>query len=220
MCGGLREQSTTRGSSLHGALKVRDHRGMDHHDRQRRRFAEIVQGDPDLVSLLTAARKLGLPQWRVVAGCLYQTVWNVLTNKPARTGIKDYDLIYFDDRDLSWEAEDQVVQRAALHMRYLPAPVEVRNQARVHLWFKQRFGADYTPLRCADEALTRYASVVHALGVRLECDGRLDIVAPFGFDDLFNMVIRPNRAIANEGPYAAKAARAKAIWQEVVVEPW
>jgi hypothetical protein len=48
----------------------------------------------------------------------------------------------------------------------------------------------------------------------------LDIVAPFGFDDLFNMVIRPNRAIANERTYTAKAARAKAIWQEVIVEPW
>jgi hypothetical protein len=112
---------------------------MDHDDEQRRRFADIVRGDPDLVSLLTAAQELGLPQWRVVAGCLYQTVWNVLTNKPARTGIRDYDLIYFDDRDLSWEAEDQVVQRVAQHMRNLPAPVEVRNQARVHLWFKQRF---------------------------------------------------------------------------------
>jgi uncharacterized protein len=73
--------------------------------------------------------------------------------------------------------------------------VEVRNQARVHLWFKQRFGADYTPLGCADEALTRYASVVHALGVRLERDDSLDIVASFGLDDLFNMVIRPNRVL-------------------------
>ena len=151
---------------------------------------------------------------------MYQTVWNVLTNKPVRTGIKDYDLIYFDDTDLSWEAEDQVVRLVNARMSDLPAPVQVRNQARVHLWFKQRFGADYAPLRCADESLARYASVVHALGVRLEYDGRLDIVAPFGFDDLFNMVIRPNRAIANEGTYTAKAAGAKAIWPEVVVEPW
>ena len=135
-------------------------------------------------------------------------------------GIRDYDLVYFDDRDLSWEAEDRVVQRVALHTRHLPAPVEVRNQARVHLWFKQRFGADYTPLRCADEALTRYASVVHALGVRLERDGSLDIVAPFGLDDLFNMVIRPNRAVDNAASHDAKAARAKAIWPEVIVIPW
>jgi hypothetical protein len=193
---------------------------MGHQDIQRRRFEEIVRGDRDLVGLLTAAREVGLAQWRLVAGCLYQTVWNVLTNKPARTGIKDYDLIYFDDSDLSWEAEDQAVQRVGMHIRNLSAPVEVRNQARVHIWFKNRFGADYSPLRCADEALTRYAAVVHALGVRLERDDRLDILAPFGLDDLFKMVIRPNKVIDNAASYAAKAARAKVIWPEVVVIPW
>jgi hypothetical protein len=193
---------------------------MGHHDDQRRRLEKIVRGDPDVMGLLTAARELGLPQWRAVAGCIYQTAWNVLTNKPARTGIKDYDLIYFDAGDLSREAEDQVVQRVTRHMRNLPAPVDVRNQARVHLWFKQRFDADYAPLRCADEALTRYASIVHAVGVRLEPDGSLDIVAPFGLDDVFNMVIRPNRVIDNAASHETKAARAKVIWPELTVTPW
>ena len=189
-------------------------------EEHRRRFEDIVRSDPDLVRLLTAARDLNLPQWRVVAGCLYQTVWNVLTNKPQGTGINDYDLIYFHDTDLSWEAEDQIVKLVSTRMSDFAAPVEVRNQARVHLWFKQRFGADYAPLGSADEALTRYSAVVHALGVRLEVDGRFDVVAPFGFDDLFAMVIRPNKALQNRGSYAAKAARAKAIWTEVVVIPW
>jgi uncharacterized protein len=209
-----------QGSRLYEAQKSRDHHGMGHHDDQRRRLEEIVRGDPDVMGLLTAAREVGLPQWRVVAGCIYQTAWNILTKKPPRTGIRDYDLIYFDARNLSWEAEDQVVQRVAQHIRNLPAPVDVRNQARVHLWFKQRFGADYTPLRCADEALARYASIVHAVGVRLERDGSLDIAAPFGLDDVFNMVIRPNRVLDNAASYAAKAARAKAIWPELTVIPW
>jgi uncharacterized protein len=184
------------------------------------RFAKIVRGDRDLAHLLAAARELALPQWRIVAGCLYQTVWNALTNKSARTGIKDYDLIYFDDSDLSWEAEDQVVRRVGARITDLPAPVEVRNQARVHLWFKQRFGADYPALRSADESLTRYSSVVHAVGVRLEADGRLDFIAPFGFDDLFGMVMRPNKVMDNQVSYEAKATRAKAIWSEVIVIPW
>jgi hypothetical protein len=195
---------------------------MGYHQQEElcRRFEEIVRADRDLAHLLAAAREMALPQWRIVAGCLYQTVWNVLTNKSARTGIKDYDLIYFDDSDLSWEAEDQVVRRVGARINDLPAPVEVRNQARVHLWFKQRFGADYPALRSADESLTRYSSIVHAVGVRLEADGRLDIIAPFGFDDLFGMVMRPNRVTDNQVSFDAKAARAKAIWSEVVVVPW
>jgi hypothetical protein len=184
------------------------------------RFERIVRADPDLMHLLAVMRGLELPQWRLVAGCLYETVWNVLTGRPRRTGIKDYDLIYFDAADLSWPAEDRVINQVAAAISSFVGPVEVRNQARVHLWFEQRFGTPYPPLRRADEALERYASVVHAVGVRLEPDGRLDVAAPFGLGDLFAMVIRPNRALDNRTSHHAKAARARAIWPEVTVIPW
>ena len=61
---------------------------------QRRRFEDIVRADPALMQLMARVRAVRLPQWRLVAGCLYQTVWNVLTGRPRGTGIKDYDLIY------------------------------------------------------------------------------------------------------------------------------
>ncbi|MGH7062912.1 MAG: nucleotidyltransferase family protein, partial [Stellaceae bacterium] len=59
-----------------------------------RRFETITRADPDLMRLLGVLRGLRLPQWRLVAGCLYQTVWNALTGRARGTGIKDYDLIY------------------------------------------------------------------------------------------------------------------------------
>jgi hypothetical protein len=191
-----------------------------HAEQQSRDFDAIIRSDPGLMDLLHRLRPIRLPQWRLVAGCLYQTVWNVLTNRPRRNGIKDYDLIYFDPADLSWEAEDAVIRLVATATQDCLGPVEVRNQARVHLWFETRFGCAYPQLVCADEALLYYASVVHAVGVRLEDDGRLDIAAPFGLDDLFTMVIRPNRRLDNAASHASKAQRAKAFWPEVVVLPW
>lgn len=188
--------------------------------RQQRDFEAIIRADPDLMHLLHRLRSIRLPQWRLVAGCLYQTVWNVLTGRPRRTGIKDYDLIYFDNNDLSWEAEDAVIRRVAAATRDCLGPLEVRNQARVHLWFKARFGCAYPQLSCADESLHYYASIVQAVCVRLEDDGLLDIAAPFGLDDLFAMVIRPNRTLDNAASHAAKAQRARSIWPEVVVLPW
>jgi hypothetical protein len=183
-------------------------------------FEKIIRSDPDLMPLLARIRDVGLPQWRLVAGCLYQTVWNVLTDRDRRTGIKDYDLIYFDDSDLSWAAEDRVIRRITAATRGCVGPVETRNQARVHLWFEARFGTAYARLYSADEALRRYASVVHAVGVRLDDDDRLDVAAPFGLDDLFSMVIRPNYALKNAVSHASKARRAQAIWPELVVVPW
>lgn len=184
------------------------------------RFEAIVRADTDLMRLLERLRRLALPQWRLVAGCLYQTVWNVLTGRPRGTGIKDYDLIYFDASDLSWEAEDAVIRRVAAATNDCVGPVEVRNQARVHLWFADRFGSPYPRLGSADESLGYYAAIVHAVGVRLEDDGRFDVVAPFGLEDMFAMAIRPNRRLANAESYARKAASAKAIWPEVCTEPW
>jgi uncharacterized protein len=184
------------------------------------RFEAIIRADPAIMQLLDRLRSLGLPQWRLVAGCLYQTVWNALTGRPRGTAIRDYDIIYYNDEDLSWEAEDAVIREVTATTSDCVGPVEVRNQARVHVWFPQRFGCAYPRLAAADDALRYYASMVHAVGVRLEHDDRLDIVAPFGLADMFAMVIRPNRALDNAASYVSKAERAKANWPNVVVEPW
>ncbi len=184
---------------------MNDHTGMA-------RLERIIRSDPDLMRLLEYLRDVALPQWRIVSGCLYQTVWNVLTHRRRGTGILDFDVIYFDDGDLSWEAEDAVIRRVAA-----PGPVQIRNQARVHLWYEQHFGVPYAPLRSTDEALLRYPQIVGAVGARLERDGRLEIVAPFGLDDLFGMVMRPNPRFPHPATFAAKATRARAIWPEVTV---
>jgi hypothetical protein len=143
-----------------------------------------------------------------------------LTGRPRGTGINDYDVIYFDNGDLSWDAEDSVIRRVAVATEGAVGLVEVRNQARVHLWFEERFAASYPPLASADEAIARYASIAHAVGVRLEPEDRLDLVAPFGLADIFAMVIRPNHALDNAASHARKAQRVKAIWPEVTVLPW
>jgi len=180
----------------------------------------IVRADARLMQLLKVGRDVNLPQWRLVAGCIYQTVWNSLTDRPPATGINDYDLIYFDGRDLSKEAENAVELQVREFLPDLPAPVEVRNQARVHLWFEDYFGIPYAPLSCADEAIDRYASKTHAVGIRLTEDGLLDVYAPFGLEDIFAMIIRPNYALPNRPTHDRKGGRAKEIWPELKVLEW
>ena len=180
----------------------------------KQRLETIIRSAPDLMQLLEYLRDVALPQWRLVSGCLYQTVWNFMTNRPRGTGIQDFDIIYFDAGDLSWEAEDAIIKRVA---SVAVGTLQIRNQARVHLWYEQHFGAPYAPLRSADEALSRYPVTVQAVGVRLEDYGRLDIIAPFGLDDMFAMAMRPNPACPHQPTFAAKVARARAIWPEITV---
>ena len=176
---------------------------------QRAALVEIISADPVVHAALIKARTIDLPDWLMVSGALYNAVWNNLTGKPSGFGTKDIDLFYFDASDLSYEAEDAVIARAATHFAGLPLPVEVRNQARVHLWFEQRFGHPYPRLGSSADALTLFASTTHAVGVRLHADGKFDVVAPFGLDDIFSFRIVPNRAIDNRATHEEKAARAK-----------
>lgn len=180
----------------------------------------IIRADSDLMQLLNVLTGLDLPQWRMAAGCIYQTVWNTLTDRSQGTGINDYDVIYFDGDDLSQETEKALegsVRRAVSTSHVL---AEVRNQARVHFWFQDSYGICYPPLASADESITKYPSSTHAVGVRLTDDDRLDIFAPFGLDDIFAMIVRPNYVLPNKAIYERKAARAKTLWPELTVIPW
>jgi hypothetical protein len=184
------------------------------------RLVEIVRADPDLMHVLTVARSLELPDWRIFSGAVYQTVWNALGGRPVGYGRKDYDLGYFDP-DTSWDAEDVVIRRAAdAFEEPFRSQVEVRNQARVHLWFKDRFGEDYEPLSCTDEALGRFVAPAFAVGIRLEADDRVSVAAPFGLEDVFDRVIRPNANRPRARGWDRAVGSAVARWPEVrVIDP-
>jgi hypothetical protein len=183
------------------------------------RLEEIVRETPALMHVLQRARDLDLPDWLIFSGAVYQRVLNRLTGRDADYGIKDYDLGYFDAADISYDAEDVVIRRvAAAFEPPLREMVEVRNQARVHLWFEGKFGEPYTPLSNSAEALTRFVSSTFAVGVRLRPGDRLEIIAPFGLEDLFALRLRPNPLRRTNG-FARTAASAIARWPELVVEP-
>jgi hypothetical protein len=75
-------------------------------------------------------------------------------------------------------------------------------------------------LATADEALTRYACTTHAVGIRFVDEERLEIFAPFGLEDIFAMILRPNRVLPNRATHEKKAAYAKATWPELTVIAW
>ena len=181
------------------------------------RLEAILRGSPDLMRVMRVARDLALQDWLIFSGAIYQRVLNHQTGRPLDYGIKDYDLGYFDASDTSYEAEDVVIRRvAAAFEPPLRDLVEVRNQARVHLWFEGKFGEAYGPLASTAEALERFVSPLFAVGARLEPDGRLTIRAPFGLEDLFALTLRPNPRRVTGG-FARTAASVTARWPEVIV---
>src|SRR5205085_678791 len=84
--------------------------------------------------------EIALPGAWLVAGAIAQTVWNLAFGKPAELGIKDVDLVYFDADDLSPETEAAHEHRLRHMFRHFPVKLDVKNEARVHLWYAARFG--------------------------------------------------------------------------------
>lgn len=183
-----------------------------------RRLEDVLRKDPVIWRAMVEARALDLPDWWIVSGAIYNTVWNALSGRPPGTGIKDIDLFYFDP-ETSWAAEDRAIRRGLAHFTADP-PVEIRNQARVHLWYKERFGGSVAPLRNGAESLENFASETHAVGARLDHDDKLEIIAPFGLRSVFEMRLVPNLRQINRETYDGKAARQRTIWPELAVAPW
>lgn len=162
--------------------------------------------------------ELALPDAWLVSGCLVQTVWNVLTGRAVGYGINDYDVFYFDP-DTSWGAEDVVIRKLAARLNHLSVTVETRNQARVHLWYAEKHGAPYPQLARSTDGIDRFITANTMVGIRRTGDG-YDVYAPNGFDDISQMIVRPN-ACANFSAknYLAKAERWKSLWSEITVLP-
>lgn len=189
-------------------------------EEQRQAFFDILLADPLVRGALEGAARLALPQWTIVSGALYNSIWNHLTGRPTGYGIKDVDLFYFDGSDLSWEAEDAAIRQGAEMFTDLPLPVEIRNQARVHLWFEQHFGSPRAPLLSSAESLEHFASRTHAVGLRLAPNGTPELCAPFGLDDIFSFRVLPNHRHDNRLTHETKGRRAKQMWPEVSVADW
>ena len=171
-------------------------------------IAQAMQ-DPVNAALATRLPGLGLEQGFLTAGCLFQAVWNRSAGRPPGWGVKDYDVFYFDDSDLSWEAEDAVIRRVHEAVADLGATVEVKNQARVHLWYEQRFKMHYPRLHSARDGIDRYLIACTRVGIDL-ADGSL--YAPDGLDDLAAGILRVNPLMPMPEMFAAKAHDYQSRW--------
>ncbi|EXJ66461.1 uncharacterized protein A1O5_10613 [Cladophialophora psammophila CBS 110553] len=181
---------------------------------------EILSSNRTLTSVLTRAASLGLPNWYLAGGALSQTIWNSVSKLPCETGIRDYDLVYYDASDLSYEAEDLFIQAGKRHFDDMSVEVEIRNQARVHLWYEKKYGIPCPPHASVEAGIDTWISTSAMLGVRIDEMGEWIVYAPRGLSDFFNLVVRPNPVLGKRDAYDKKVKRWKAIWPNLIAEPW
>lgn len=187
-------------------------------DKQLLLLETILKQNKVLMKLLERLERTELTQYYVGAGAINQTVFNYYHGYPVDYGIKDYDIVYYDS-DLSYEAEDQVIQLIQCLTDDLDLVVDVKNEARVHLWYQQKFGIDLLPYQSVEEAICRWGATVTCIGVRLE-KGQFRVFAPYGLNDLFQLIIRPVKEDFQEEHYQQRALKWKKKWPKLTIFPW
>ncbi|MEY9840523.1 nucleotidyltransferase family protein [Streptacidiphilus sp. EB103A] len=218
------DYAVVRDNPRHAHLDAADLRRLataDPHE-QAVAFAATVLRNPTVRGVLERLAPLDLPPWYLTAGSLFQTVWNVAAGAPdLNAGIRDHDLFFYEGQDLSYEAEDVVIKRIIGACQGLGADVEPRNEARVHLWYAEKFGKTIEPYRDLPHAVSGFAATCCCVALNLSAGGDLEVYSTHGFTDLFTGVLRPNAAtVAPRAVYEDKAERWTRVWPHLTKLPW
>jgi hypothetical protein len=186
--------------------------------RREAELAELVLGSDWLTNLLRLVAALDLPDCWIGAGAVRDLVWDIRFGSgfdPAN--IEDVDVVFFDPADLTAEREHEIERR--LREQEPAVDWDVKNQARVHLWYEAKFGQPAEPLTSTTDGVSTWPETATAVAVRLRDDGGLDVAAPLGLDDLLDGVWRRNSRRVTDSAYQARIDRKqpRVRWPDVVV---
>lgn len=138
-------------------------------------------------------------------GVVRNLVWDHMHNYSQITKIDDIDVIYFDKQDITEEHDNDIEN--TLKTKIKEYKWSVKNQARM-----ASINGD-APYESLAEAVTKWPETASALLVKKEKDDSYTIIAPFGFDDLFSLVVRPTpRFISKIDKYQQRVNEHK--WKE------
>ncbi|WP_114086434.1 nucleotidyltransferase family protein [Thalassospira profundimaris] len=188
-------------------------------DSDARRFVSMVRKNLHIQVILDRMAHFGLNDWWLTAGCLAQTIWNIQAGYDPTAHIDDYDLFYFDP-DTGFEAEDRVIKQVTALFDDVPVRVEMRNQARVPIWYEPKFGFAYGDVYRASDGIDRFAYQTTAIALRQHPTGDFEIYAPFGLEKVLLGRVVPNPVLPVAAIYRQKTDRWRKIWPHLSIQPW
>ena len=143
----------------------------------------LLSSDAKMMGILRTVRDLELPDCWIGSGFVRNKVWDFLHGYAEPTPLGDIDVIYYDPSNISESAEKMLENK--LRAAMATEPWSVKNQARMHL------PASEPPYSSTEHALSLWPETATAVAVRLGGNGKLELLAPLGTDDLFSLTVRP-----------------------------
>lgn len=174
---------------LDGRMQAQEKIMADIRTSYEQQLCDLVKASDPLMAALRAVRSLDLSSWCIGAGAIRSLVWDALHAFTNPTRVDDVDVAYFDaDAVPGQDAEFQ--EKLSL---LAPHPVwDVTNQAKVHEWLVDASGRAVAPLTSLQDGLATWPEFATCVGVYLDDDESLHVIAPHGLNDLFELLVRHN----------------------------
>lgn len=150
-----------------------------------------------VAEVLPAIAEVELPDCWLAGGAIRNTVWRCLYQPECRLSIKDFDVVFFDPFG---ERQQEQRVKAALERQFRGEIFDVKNQASFGVWRPWRFSFVNTA-----HGVAHWLHTATAVGVRMDSQGNMEILAPYGLDDLFAGILRPSPANADSPDARGKA---------------
>jgi hypothetical protein len=164
-------------------------------------IATFIAHNPRMMRCLTILAAHGPADAWIGAGFVRNTVWDHLSGQDSEVQPpSDLDVVFHDPVNAT--AEQDTAFEAALHIAAPDLPWSVRNQARMH----ERNG--HRPYRDVADALAHWPETATAIAARLGPKG-VEILAPFGVEDVLKMIIRPTPAFRTKPEIPLARLKAK-----------
>ncbi|MEZ9568843.1 nucleotidyltransferase family protein [Vibrio splendidus] len=182
----------------------------------KQKLKNLIQQVPELIETAKVCREVGLPNFYIAGGAITQIIWNDIENKPLLDQVKDFDVVYFNST--SAITEDEFKNRIRSRLSHC-VDVDVKNQATIHEHYAKKFGCFIQPYDRVEQGIESWLSAF-AIGFTLNDSGGIKLFAPYGVEDAFDMLIKPNKRAMTEVNYNKMTTGYKARWQQVKVFPW
>ncbi len=145
-------------------------------------LVEIIEKDQWMIEVLKNIRNLNLKDCWIGAGFVRNKVWDHKHGK-SRTNLNDIDIIYFDESKKS-KADDLLIEDK-LKKANPTLNWSVKNQSRMNARNGHKKYAN-----CI-EAISFWPETATSIAVRLNARDKIECIAPYGLEDLFDLLVIP-----------------------------
>lgn len=165
---------------------------------------EILSAQSALMQRLQYLHQLD-PDAYFAAGVIRNTIWSFLHDKEFEISNTEIDVIFYQKDEKDHKTEKELTQK--LSEMFPENDWDVANQAQVHTWYKTLEGASIAPILSIEHALSLWVETATAIAIRIDHQGLLEIVAPFGLEDLFQLKLRWNKNLVSYAAFEQRMAK-------------